>query len=88
MRVTIVIAQPAGADIRTVDLEDGARVADALAAAGLSALADDPAARLGVHARRVAPDSPLADGDRLEVYRPLYADPQDTRRRRAHGKRG
>jgi len=28
-------------------------------------------------------DEAVADGDRIEIYRPLLADPKDTRRRRA-----
>lgn len=38
---------------------------------------------LGVFGRVVRADHPLAPGDRVEIYRPLRADPRDTRRRRA-----
>jgi putative ubiquitin-RnfH superfamily antitoxin RatB of RatAB toxin-antitoxin module len=37
----------------------------------------------GIHGRRVPLDTALADGDRVEVYRPLQADPKAARRRRA-----
>jgi putative ubiquitin-RnfH superfamily antitoxin RatB of RatAB toxin-antitoxin module len=33
-------------------------------------------------------DSVLRDGDRVEIYRPLQADPKEVRRRRAAKKRG
>src|SRR5262245_22933274 len=44
----------------------------------------DPAcARIGIFGRVTAPDTPLRDGDRVEIYRPLEADPKDARRARA-----
>lgn len=42
-----------------------------------------PEAALGVHGRVVATGHVLAAGDRVELYRPLPADPRDTRRRLA-----
>ena len=42
-----------------------------------------PHAALGIHGRGVAASSDLADGDRIEIYRPLPADPKETRRRLA-----
>ena len=38
---------------------------------------------LGVFGRVVAADTPLNAGDRVEIYRPLVADPKQARRRRA-----
>ena len=40
-------------------------------------------AALGVYSRRVSDDYIVAEGDRLEVYRPLAQNPMDLRRRRA-----
>jgi putative ubiquitin-RnfH superfamily antitoxin RatB of RatAB toxin-antitoxin module len=40
-------------------------------------------ATIGVHGRVVPPTQPLADGDRVELYRPLPADPKETRRKLA-----
>jgi putative ubiquitin-RnfH superfamily antitoxin RatB of RatAB toxin-antitoxin module len=40
-------------------------------------------AALGIHGRIVAGRQVLAAGDRVELYRPLPADPKDTRRRLA-----
>ncbi len=39
--------------------------------------------RLGLFGRVVDDDSVLRDGDRLEIYRPLIADPKQARRTRA-----
>jgi putative ubiquitin-RnfH superfamily antitoxin RatB of RatAB toxin-antitoxin module len=66
----------------------------ALAAAGtLDALADprdpgsvafDPAVhQVGIFGKKKPLDTVLREGDRVELYRPLLADPKETRRRRA-----
>ena len=47
----------------------------------------DPA-RLAVFGRAVGLDSPLHDGDRIELLRPLVMDPKEARRRRAGARRG
>jgi len=47
----------------------------------------DPAYRkIGIFGKAAAPDDVLKDGDRIEIYRPLIADPKDARRRRANRK--
>ena len=38
---------------------------------------------LGIFGKAVADDYALADGDRIEIYRPLIADPKEIRRQRA-----
>lgn len=38
---------------------------------------------VGVFGRQVKLDSHLREGDRVEIYRPLLADPKEIRRRRA-----
>ncbi len=38
---------------------------------------------LGVYGKRVQNDHVLKDGDRVEILRPLVADPKDARRKRA-----
>lgn len=52
-------------------------VADALSACGYEM---GPVAVFG---ERATHDRRLADGDRIEMLRPLVADPKDSRRRRA-----
>jgi len=36
--------------------------------------------RLGIFGRQVPPEQTVSDGDRVEVYRPLKADPKAVRR--------
>lgn len=38
---------------------------------------------LGVFGKTIAADYQLSDGDRIEIYRPLIADPKEIRRQRA-----
>ena len=38
---------------------------------------------LGVFGKAVAANYELVDGDRIEIYRPLIADPKEVRRQRA-----
>jgi hypothetical protein len=78
LRVEVVRALPGRQDLVAVELEQGATVHAALLAAGMPL--DQP---LGIYGRRVALDARLADGDRVEIYRPLRADPKEARRRRA-----
>jgi putative ubiquitin-RnfH superfamily antitoxin RatB of RatAB toxin-antitoxin module len=44
--------------------------------------------KVGVFGKLAKLDSPLREGDRVEIYRPLKADPKEVRKRRAaEGKR-
>lgn len=78
LRVEVVRAWPDRLERRELELEEGATVRTALAAAGLPAPHG-----AGIFGRRVPLDARLADGDRVEIYRPLRADPKEARRRRA-----
>lgn len=39
--------------------------------------------KLGIYGKLVKGDVVLRDGDRIEIYRPLLADPKEVRRKRA-----
>jgi putative ubiquitin-RnfH superfamily antitoxin RatB of RatAB toxin-antitoxin module len=85
VNVTVVWAAPGVADVVPVVLDAGATVADAVAQ---SRLADDYGLVLtrlavAIFGKRVAWDSPVADGDRVEITRPLVSDPKEARKRRA-----
>jgi uncharacterized protein len=80
VKVEVIRAWPRGFESRMVELPDGATVADAVAASGFGADGIDAHAVFGV---RVDVRAPLHDGDRVELLRPLLADPKDARRQRA-----
>jgi putative ubiquitin-RnfH superfamily antitoxin RatB of RatAB toxin-antitoxin module len=42
--------------------------------------------RVGIYGKLKTLDTVLRDGDRVEIYRPLIADPKVTRRRRAESR--
>ncbi|MBT2142438.1 MULTISPECIES: RnfH family protein [unclassified Rhodanobacter] len=86
IRVEVVYAGTERPIRRRVELADGCTVMQAIDASGIVTMlpggAVDPA-RLGVFARKVAPDRLVREGDRIEIYRPLLLDPMEARRRRA-----
>ncbi|RZJ85396.1 MAG: RnfH family protein [Massilia sp.] len=43
---------------------------------------------VGIYAKKKTLDTVLRERDRIEIYRPLVADPKDSRRRRAARKDG
>jgi putative ubiquitin-RnfH superfamily antitoxin RatB of RatAB toxin-antitoxin module len=84
--VSVVYALPAGATEIELELPAGSSVADALALSGIATRHPDinlAAVTVGIYGARVGLDAKLSDGDRVEIYRPLQADPKDLRRRRA-----
>jgi putative ubiquitin-RnfH superfamily antitoxin RatB of RatAB toxin-antitoxin module len=63
-----------------------ATVEQAIIASGLLALRDDidlAKNKLGIYSRPVKLHDEVHDGDRVEIYRPLIADPKELRRQRA-----
>ncbi|HSS70429.1 MAG TPA: RnfH family protein [Casimicrobiaceae bacterium] len=87
--VSVVYALPERASEIELKLPSGATVADALESSGLAAIhpeVDLAHCAVGIFGRRVERDRVLADGDRVEVYRPLVAEPKDARRRRAQAR--
>lgn len=69
--------------VREVTLAEGGTLRDALRASGIGAPGLDlEACPVGVFGKKKPLETVLRDGDRVEIYRPLVADPKDARRRR------
>jgi putative ubiquitin-RnfH superfamily antitoxin RatB of RatAB toxin-antitoxin module len=83
IRVELVAGWPRRHATVALALPEGATVADALRDPGLPPWMLEGVAGHAVHGVGVATDAVLRDGDRLELLRPLQADPKDARRRRA-----
>ncbi len=83
MRVEVVMAWPDHYQVQWLQLEEGATVEQALPRITLEGAAQAPAC--AVHGVLANAKTVLRDGDRLELLRPLLADPKDNRRRRARG---
>jgi putative ubiquitin-RnfH superfamily antitoxin RatB of RatAB toxin-antitoxin module len=90
-RVRVLCDAPQGFIDCTLELPDLATIGEAIGAAhallGRPELAE-ASAPMGIHGQ-VRPRSFVpADGDRIEIYRPLLADPRAQRRARARAVRG
>lgn len=86
MIVTVVCAFPDRHRVLRVDVTPGTTVGEAIEASGLLQLEPQlqgRALQAGVWNRRCSLGDPVREGDRIEVYRPLTADPKEARRIRA-----
>ena len=81
MKVEVVRAWPRRFESVWVELPADATVVQALAASGWKDDADIVAC--AVFGVRADGETVLHEGDRVELLRPLVADPKDARRRRA-----
>jgi putative ubiquitin-RnfH superfamily antitoxin RatB of RatAB toxin-antitoxin module len=84
--VEVVYALPERQYLRTVKLQEGSSVEQAVKASGLLELHSDidlKQNKLGIYSRPVKLADTVNDGDRVEIYRPLIADPKELRRIRA-----
>lgn len=87
--VSVVYAEPDRVFSADLVLSEGATVEDAIAQSGFREARPEieiRADRIGIFSRKVALDTRLHDGDRVEIYRPLKLDPKEARRRRARGR--
>lgn len=85
MRVELAYCPRAGAaELLALDLPAGARLCDALQASGLLQQygLHLPDVVAGVWSRVKPHETPLREGDRVEIYRPLTVDPKEARRLR------
>ncbi|MBK5964422.1 RnfH family protein [Thiocystis minor] len=72
--------------LRPLDVRVGVRVREAIEQSGVLARfpeIDLAINKVGIFGRQVKLDQLLEDGDRVEIYRPLIADPKEARKRRA-----
>ena len=84
--VEVAYALPEKQYLQSVRLEAGATVEQAIVASGLLTLRDDinlAKNKVGIYSRPAKLQDVVADGDRIEIYRPLIADPKELRRQRA-----
>ncbi|WP_368299305.1 RnfH family protein [Kluyvera sichuanensis] len=87
--VEVAYALPQKQYLQRVTLDEGATVEQAIQASGLLTLRDDidlTKNKVGIYSRPVKLDDVVHDGDRVEIYRPLIADPKELRRQRAQQK--
>jgi putative ubiquitin-RnfH superfamily antitoxin RatB of RatAB toxin-antitoxin module len=86
LAVEVVYALPDRVIAASAHVEPGTTVGEVIERLAFARLVPDVAlndARVGIFGRVVARDTPVRDGDRIEIYRPLIADPKQARRQRS-----
>ena len=87
--VQVCHALPDSTFLRSLRVPAGTSIEQAVAHSGLLQAIpgiDLAINMVGIYGKKKPLDSVLRDGDRVEVYRPLQADPKEARRRRAGSK--
>lgn len=85
--VEVAYALPDRQKIVRLAVPEGTTALEAAERSGIAASFDglqlNQDTRLGIFGGEVAPTRVLANGERVEIYRPLIADPKEARRARA-----
>lgn len=84
--IEVAYATPARQTILECRVDSGLSARDAVRQSGIDQHfpeIDVENCELGVFGKVIAVDYELQDGDRIEIYRPLIADPKEIRRQRA-----
>lgn len=86
INVEVVYALAGVQDLARLNLPEGCTAMQAIEASGLLAKhpeIDVKKNKIGVFAKLAKADTVLRDRDRVEIYRPLIADPKEVRKQRA-----
>ncbi len=84
MRISIAYAEPHYQYWQELEIDDGATVAYAIERSGILGRfpeIDLDEQKVGVFGKVVKLDATLNEGDRLEIYRPITADPETVPRK-------
>ncbi|MEI7613444.1 MAG: RnfH family protein [Betaproteobacteria bacterium] len=86
INIEVVYPLPDKQELFSVKLPVGATVRQAIEASGILQKypeIDLSKNKLGIFAKLAKPDTEVRDRDRVEIYRPLIADPKEVRKQRA-----
>jgi putative ubiquitin-RnfH superfamily antitoxin RatB of RatAB toxin-antitoxin module len=86
LQVEVIYALAERQEIARLKLAAGTTVQQAIEASGLLQKfpeIDLTKNKLGIYAKLAKPDTVLRNRDRVEIYRPLIADPKEVRKQRA-----
>jgi len=84
MKVVVVYATPKRQTVLTVDVPDGTTVNQAIERSGILKQCPDidlATQKVGIYGKVAALDAAVDDGARIEIYRPITADPKTVKRR-------
>ncbi|HTH95589.1 MAG TPA: RnfH family protein [Rhodocyclaceae bacterium] len=82
LHIEVVRAFPENQVLIPLELPVGSTLRQALEVAHLPDV-DMATGKFGIYGKLAVPDTILRDRDRIEIYRPLIADPKEVRRARA-----
>jgi putative ubiquitin-RnfH superfamily antitoxin RatB of RatAB toxin-antitoxin module len=86
IQVEVVLAMADRQELVVLEVSVGTTLAEAITQSGLSGMFEGFELNLeqvGIFGRKASPEQILQAGDRVEIYRPLIADPKEVRRQRA-----
>ena len=86
LHIEVVYASPNRAYLTRVDVPPGTTIKQGIELSGILKQCPDidlSKNKTGIFSKLKELDTRLSDGDRIEIYRPLKADPKEARRKRA-----
>ena len=87
--IEVIYALPDEQELISLDVDQGTTVEQAVKLSGILEKYPDidlSKNKLGIFGKATKADQELRDKDRVEIYRPLIADPKESRRKRAEKK--
>ena len=87
--VEVAYAKPEKQSIITLQVKPGTTLLEAIKLSGMLEQfpeIDLAEAKVGIFSKISPPETVLREKDRVEIYRPLIADPKESRRKRAEKK--
>ena len=87
--IEVIYALPEEQELITLDVDQGTTVEQAIKQSGILERYTDidlAVNKVGIFGKIAKTDQELRDKDRIEIYRPLIADPKESRRKRAEKK--
>lgn len=85
MHIGVVYSEPLKQIWLKLDLEEGSTVEEAIKRSGILSRfthIDLSNQKVGIYGKIVKLDTVLKEGDRVEIYRPIIADPKTVKRRK------
>ncbi|TQV86993.1 RnfH family protein [Aliikangiella coralliicola] len=88
--IELIYALPDKQELLTLDVEEGTNIGEAIELSGILNQypeIDLATNKVGLFSKVSKLDQSLREGDRIEIYRPLIADPKEMRRKKAMEKK-
>lgn len=89
VNIQVIYAVPGGRDLVDLSLPADSTLKQAVEASGLLSKhgLNAETSKFGIYGKQAKPDAVLRERDRVEIYRPLIADPKEMRKARVAAKK-